>query len=115
MTEYNKVFLDTTPLIYFLDNDVNFGNKTKAILEEILSNDKTIVSSVITCEEYLVYPYRTDNQEKVDVFFEFTDACGIDLTPISTEIAYQHQIRMLPITKQGQLPKMSQFCVFFGG
>ena len=24
MTEYNKVFLDTTPLIYFLDNDVNF-------------------------------------------------------------------------------------------
>lgn len=87
MTEYNKVFLDTTPLIYFLDNDVNFGNKTKAIFEEILSNDKTIVSSVITCEEYLVYPYRTDNQEKIDVFFEFTDACGIDLTPISTEIA----------------------------
>ena len=29
MTDYNKVFLDTTPLIYFLDSDVNFGNKTK--------------------------------------------------------------------------------------
>ena len=87
MTEYNKVFLDTTPLIYFLDDDVNFGKKTKSILEEILSNNHTIVSSVITCVEYLVYPYRTGNQEKRDVFFEFTEECGIDLCPISLEIA----------------------------
>ena len=87
MTDYNKVFLDTTPLIYFLDSDVNFGNKTKSIFEEILSNGKTIVSSVITCEEYLVYPYRTNNQDKIDVFYDFTSACGIKLIPISTEIA----------------------------
>ena len=87
MTGYNKVFLDTTPLINFLDSDVHFGNKTKNILEEILSFEKTIVSSVITCSEYLVYPYRTDNQEKIDVFFEFTDACGIDLLSISVDIA----------------------------
>ena len=33
MTEYNKVFLDTTPLIYFLDNDVNFGNKLNRFLK----------------------------------------------------------------------------------
>ena len=75
MTEYNKVFLDTTPLIYFLDNDVNFGNKAKSIFEEILLNGKSIISSVITCEEYLVYPYRTNNQEKIDVFYEFTSTC----------------------------------------
>lgn len=87
MTEYNKVFLDTTPLIYFLDNDVNFGNKAKSIFEEILLNGKSIISSVITCEEYLVYPYRTNNQEKIDVFYEFTSTCGIKLVPISTEIA----------------------------
>ncbi len=87
MTEYNKVFLDTTPLIYFLDNDENFGNKAKAVFEEILSNGKTLVSSVVTCEEYLVYPYRTNNQEKIDVFFEFMEACGIELIPISVEIA----------------------------
>ena len=81
------MFLDTTPLINFLDSDVHFGNKTKNILEEILSFEKTIVSSVITCSEYLVYPYRTDNQEKIDVFFEFTDTCGIDLLSISVDIA----------------------------
>ena len=87
MTEYNKVFLDTAPLIYFLDNDVNFGQKAKSVFEEILSNGKTIVSSAITCHEYLVFPYRTHNQEKIDVFFEFTGSCGIELIPISAKIA----------------------------
>ena len=53
MTGYNKVFLDTAPLIYFLDDDVNFGQKAKSVFEEILSNGKTIVSSAITCHEYL--------------------------------------------------------------
>ena len=69
MIEFNKVFLDTTPLIYFLDADPNFGVKTKLILEDVLSTGKAITSSVITCQEYLVYPYRTNNQEKIDVFF----------------------------------------------
>ena len=45
MIEYNKVFLDTTPLIYFLDRDVNFGLKTQKILEQILNDNKPIVSS----------------------------------------------------------------------
>ena len=50
MTAYNKVFLDTTPLIYFLDSDIRYGEKTKVILEEILSTNKMIISSVVTCE-----------------------------------------------------------------
>ena len=87
MTGYEKVFLDTAPLIYFLDDDVNFGQKAKSVFEEVLSNGKTIVSSAITCHEYLVFPYRTHNQEKIDVFFEFTDACGIELISISAKIA----------------------------
>lgn len=62
MTGYNRVFLDTTPLICFLDEDRQFGEKTRAILEEILSGGAAVVSSTITCMEYLVYPYRTHNQ-----------------------------------------------------
>ena len=87
MTGYNRVFLDMTPLIYFLDDDEHFGDKTRMILEAILSNDKTVVSSVITCAEYLVYPYRTGNQQKIDAFFEFVEDCGIELNGVDTEIA----------------------------
>ena len=87
MTEYEKVFLDTAPLIYFLDDDVNFGQKAKSVFEEIISNGKAIVSSAITCHEYLVFPYRTHNQKTIDVFFEFTGSCGIEMIPVSAKIA----------------------------
>lgn len=87
MTEYNKVFLDTTPLIYFLDADERYGEKTRMILEAVLSSGKPVVSSVITCTEYLVYPFRTGNQQKADAFFEFVDDCGIELVEVDLEIA----------------------------
>ena len=62
MTEFNKVFLDTAPLIYFLDEDIRFGGKMRAILESILNSGKKLITSSVTCEEYLVYPYRTANE-----------------------------------------------------
>lgn len=86
---YEKVFLDTTPLIYFLDDDVNFGQTCKNIFEEILGNEKQIVTSVITVTEYLVYPYRTGNQEKMVAMHEFMYNCGINAVSINFAIADQ--------------------------
>lgn len=34
MTGYNKVFLDTAPVIYFLDDDANFGKKARIYLKK---------------------------------------------------------------------------------
>ena len=87
MTGYERVFLDTTPLIYFLDHDEHFGDRTRRILEEILGAGKAVVSSAITCMEYLIYPYRNGNQEKIDVFFEFVRDCDIPLTPVNSHVA----------------------------
>lgn len=87
MTGYKKVFVDTTPIIYFLDQDQNFGNKAKQIFVEILSTGKQMITSTVTCTEYLVYPYRNGNQEKIDVFFEFVQNEGIPLVPITVDIA----------------------------
>lgn len=56
----SKVFLDTSPLIYLLDSDVNFGDKTNKILSALAQDNNQFVSSVITCTEYLVAPYRTN-------------------------------------------------------
>lgn len=87
MTECNRIFLDTTPIIYFLDEDIHFGEKVRGILEELILSGKEMSSSVITCEEYLVYPFKTGNQEKIDVFFEFTQDCGIALHEVNISIA----------------------------
>ena len=64
MTGYSKVFLDTSPLIYFLDTDINYAEKVENIFSEVLENGKPMITSVITCTEYLIYPYRTGNSEK---------------------------------------------------
>ena len=53
---FKKVFLDTTPIIYLLDSDKNFGEKTCEILSA-LSN-------------YLVYPYRLKNEALIKSFWE---------------------------------------------
>lgn len=87
MIGYNSVFIDTTPLIYFLDADVNFGEKTRMILEEVFSVDAIVVTSTITCTEYLVYPYRTGNHEKVEAFFDFLEDCSIPMVEIDVNIA----------------------------
>lgn len=87
MTEYKKVFLDTTPIIYFLDEDVNYAEKVENIFSEILQHEKAMVTSVITCTEYLTYPYRTNNTDKVNVFFEFLTDCDISIYSIDIEIA----------------------------
>lgn len=87
MTGYKKVFLDTTPLIYFLDADVNYAEKVEEIFSDILENEKTMITSAITCTEYLTYPYRTGNVEKVNAFFEFLADCDILTCPIDVNIA----------------------------
>lgn len=92
MTGYNKVFLDTAPIIYFLDDDVNFGEKARSILEEILESGKEIVTSVITCTEYLTFPYRNNNREKIKAFFEFISECDISLCPVDVMIAEKASI-----------------------
>lgn len=87
MTEYKKVFLDTTPLIYFLDDDIHFGLKTRQIFEEILYNDRLLLTSVLTCMEYLVHPYRTNNQAKIKACADFLTDCHIPVLSINLEIA----------------------------
>lgn len=87
MTEYKKVFLDTTPLIYFLDDDIHFGLKTRQIFEEILYNDRLLLISVLTCMEYLVHPYRTNNQAKIKACADFLNDCHIPVLSINLEIA----------------------------
>ena len=87
MIGYNKVFLDTTPIIYFLDEDINFGNKVENILSSILKSERKIITSSITCMEYLTYPYKTNNIEKINAFFDFVHDCNIPIYSIDKTIA----------------------------
>ena len=87
MTEYKKIFLDTTPIIYFLDVDVNYAEKVEKLFADFLEAESQMITSTITCTEYLAYPYRTGNSEKIDAFYEFLSDCDIPMCPIDVDIA----------------------------
>ncbi len=87
MTEYKKIFLDTAPVIYFLDQTPGFGDIALRVFESIVQNNKPIITSVITVEEYLVYPYQNNIPEKETAFFDFTGDLEINILPITLDIA----------------------------
>lgn len=87
MTEYKKIFLDTAPIIYFLDMDAHYAEKVEKIFSKFLELDNQMISSTITCTEYLTYPYRTGNTEKIDVFYEFLTDCEISMYSIDVDVA----------------------------
>ena len=87
MTGYKKIFLDTTPIIYFLDADINYAEKVERIFEGLIENRSSMVISTVTCTEYLTYPYKMGNTEKINAFFDFVKDCDIPLYSIGEEVA----------------------------
>lgn len=52
-----------------------------------LQIDVEMLTSAIICTKYLACPYRTNDTEKINVFFEFLTDCEILIYPISVEVA----------------------------
>jgi len=114
VTGYNKIFLDTAPIIYFLDEDVNYSNKVERILLDLLESGKSMVTSAVTCTEYLTYPYRTNNIEKIEAFFELVTDCEIRVCPIDVTIAKMAaQIRAkYPAFKTMDALQLATACIY---
>lgn len=68
MTEFKRVFVDTAPIIYFLENSALYLEATKQFFRKCLEENIQIVTSAITIEEYLVFPYSCNKMEFVDNF-----------------------------------------------
>ena len=83
MKDFRKIFLDTAPIIYLLDNDKNFGEKTCKIFSALSEQNVKFASSVITIEEYLVYPYRKKNESLVKSFWDLVSENNMILYSIN--------------------------------
>lgn len=71
MTDCKKAFVDTAPFIYLIEkNEQNpqYFDKVKKFFDDCYNNDVDFVTSVITMEEYMVFPYRIHSKEYIDLF-----------------------------------------------
>lgn len=82
-----KYFIDTAPYIYYLDKNKLLYDKAKAFFKETYEADAELVTSAVTVEEYLVYPYKNDDKEAIDRFFEFIGDTETSVIHINEDIA----------------------------
>lgn len=67
----SKIYFDTTPLIYFLDDEKPFSDKVATFLFNHQNEDDFYLTSTITDTEYLVFPYRMQDTNKISAFESF--------------------------------------------
>ena len=89
MTEYKRVFVDTAPIIYYLENSSLYMDFIKKLFAKCIEEDIQVVTSAITVEEYLVFPYSSGQMELVDNFKRFIEYMNIEVVDIDSVIAEQ--------------------------
>ena len=85
MTEFKKVFIDTAPIIYYLQSSELYYDNMKAFWKEY--NECDYVTSSITITEYLTYPYRQEDMKLVNSFYAFMNDMDIQIKSIDERIA----------------------------
>lgn len=87
MTDYNKVFLDTAPIIYFLEKSDLYYEKMRQIFQSFIDKDTELFTSAITYEEYEVGPLKSGNMQLIQNFEKFIEDLGINVISIDQRIA----------------------------
>lgn len=85
MTDSKKIFIDTAPIIYYLQNSELYYENMKTFWKEYDECD--FVTSTITVTEYLTYPYRQGDMELINSFDAFIDDMDIQVRDIDVRIA----------------------------
>jgi predicted nucleic acid-binding protein len=90
MTEFKKIFIDTAPFIYYIEGSLGnpeYSNKIKNFLKYSYDNNIKLTTSVITVEEYNVFPYKTRNLDLIHSFERLIKTLDIDVLTIDKTTA----------------------------
>ena len=89
MTDFKRVFVDTAPIIYFLENSSLYMKAMGNFFAKCKKEHIQIVTSTLTIEEYLVSSYSNGKMEYVDNFKKFIEYMNIEVVDIDSVIAEQ--------------------------
>ena len=83
-----SIYLDTAPIIYWVESHSDYLAKMTYIVDFIASQQLQVVTSVITLTEVLIQPLRLGNAELVETYRELVFSNDrFDIVSISLEIA----------------------------
>lgn len=85
MTGFESVFIDTAPVIYYLQGNELYYSKMKRFWQDYEGYD--YITSTVTIMEYLTYPYKRNDLNMVSDFYSFIDGMEIMVGQIDRTIA----------------------------
>lgn len=83
----DKIFFDTAPCIYALEGSSVFSLVARAVIQKYCEAGCEFVTSVVTCAEFCVEPFRKGERGKVDEFENFLDDTRTFVAPIDIGVA----------------------------
>lgn len=83
----NPIFLDTSPLIYYLDGFEPYATKVEQFLLAALDERVHLYTSIITDMEYFVHPYRDNNYSKIITYKSFIQNIRVLKINIGEDVA----------------------------
>ena len=87
MNEIRRVFLDTAPVIYYVQRNEIFFEKVKNALNTLNDSGVRFVSSDVTTAEACVYPYRLGRRDWLETFDKFLNIFRFEIMHSTDEIA----------------------------
>ena len=89
-----KIFIDTAPFIYLIENHPIHSEKVKNYIANSISKGDQLVTSVVTLMEFGVKPAKENRQDVIDKFEELLNRLGIKIIEIDKNISTSgYQIR----------------------
>jgi predicted nucleic acid-binding protein len=90
LSRVSRLFLDTAPVIYFVEENPAFSPSVNVLFEQIENGAITGVTSPVTLAECLVVPYRQKDVETQQQFIRLiTNTENIDFVEITSEAGLQ--------------------------
>ena len=71
MIECKRAFIDTAPFIYLIEkseNNPQYYDKVREFFDKGYKNNIEFVTSVISMEEYLIFPYKLNSKVHIELF-----------------------------------------------
>ncbi|MFM7852445.1 MAG: type II toxin-antitoxin system VapC family toxin, partial [Flammeovirgaceae bacterium] len=87
MTEFETIFIDTSPFIYLIEKYPVFGDSVEKFLSEQFSDEAKFYTSVISVSEFQVGPKRTNQLQAIADFNELIDKFNFSIFNITYETA----------------------------
>ena len=87
MIDFNKAFIDTNPFIYFLEEADGYYEIVTKFFENAYMENRQLVTSTITTEEYCVFPYRKNDFQAIQQYEDFLEDMSIVVQDITSSIA----------------------------